>query len=582
MKNLLFCIAIFLGLNVQAQIVQAKALGRKTTIGINLSSFVLDANRVETLSPSIILVSPENIFVRDSLKTDFFEFLESEKQLWKYRYLRGFADAYLAKSRNQSLERQIFNFNQEAGDFFFIAEKWNQLLGQSLHQNFVYPASFARYLSKTDEVSLNDIAQKHLVKYCLSLDDIKVDYQNQNYVFSAILSIADSSYKDSLSYQAEVRSQGKDIEAGMHELLNAANFRVFQFLVRDKSYRKIWSLQGQRSAALLANYPHPVSKAHLRVIKKDGWDEDSYYHSITNADETKFLALSILNYERNIAEAIKNALGENPYSEIDLETFIDPQEPNFHGIATIGIEVNGRWHVTQSMGYNIHANTLEEAQKAFLKKVQVLGLFKDGSADYDENYWNIGSFRVVDSNYLFHDLAQIYADDTTQALRKRNNYLPYIGLPLFEVEGQLFSSFFAYQMAGSEWSDKYFYRLFKKIDKYNDTLGIDLKKPKGGTTIHDQNRRHVIIPILVIHEGQEKLIYFYWDQRSEHRLYVWTAIPMIEYDGEITVGKLITTSIKPIYPWNFFFRSVNEKWFWQEKVLKKDAEGNFLYLKQIL
>jgi len=561
--------------------------GQKGSMDIDFAQFYKPLSEREDISPSILIVEPDQIFVPPHLQEEFYAFLAKERELWKFRYLRNNADSYSPSNPVDKMVGDTESNNKESGDYFMIAARLKEGLSLKMKQAFINPYVYSRYIPNLKEYSLGELAASHYTQYALCLDNIKMDtLKAEQYVATADLVVADSTSKDSLCYQVNISASGATLQQCMDKLLEQAHAKILIFASKNPESRKIWSLQSQRSNALQSNFPQALNKDQMKVLKRAEREEELYFHQWTDESQSRFVALGMRAYQPEIEECIPKNFFERPYPEIDLDEFSDPLQAPYYGWTSLAMQVDEEWYITDTYGETIHANSIEAAKQQFLKKSQKIEMFESGTSTWKEDFWTSGPFQMIDSTYLFETIVSKHKDSSS-LLSYQNNYLPFIGLPLFEARGREFKERLGHIIENREYTELYYDKVLKRLIKSDDSILLVTYSFGSIGALHDLNRRHNIFPVMVHLPGERVVArFYYWDQRLERELYHWHLIPDIELVNDADIarefGKAVTTHIKEVYPWDFGFHSVNEPWFWGGKVLKKDKDGNYLYLKKVL
>jgi hypothetical protein len=447
-------------------------------------------------------------------------------------------------------------------------------------------------------VDLKQIANTEKMQYVLNFSKIEL-YKNGNISFAKIsVQLYDNLSQNFLintEFEGDWTNPGfefacseKSIDCTINNALSKAlGDVIYQVASHSPTIKRERELAQQRYEELVTNYySQPYNKDFLKPIISQTDSNivlTDHFQIIIDPTKTKFVAFFIEQVSAQDFKTMKDNKRDknvNIISSKDIkdEGFLE-DIPQTYAYIVKGVKHNNKWYYEKSNVTYFEAENVEEGKQKYFFNLAKWNFFKENSISYNPDFWETSLFEKVKDLSLDPEWEQY--GETIWKSQEANNR-PYIGL--YEIVANQLKR--EKKEENENFDKKISDSIF--IPFYDNILTI---KPKGFskysmmykklTLIYPDERNVIINPIMITDERGLKTLRYFVAIKNIDTIYEWTYFKPKEIPEKTWhYGSLIIEQLETLTQWNFSYKTLNDKDFWDNYVLNKTGD-NYKYLIEI-
>jgi hypothetical protein len=518
--------------------------------------------------PHILITNTEYTDIHELYAADFQAILSAQEALYQYRYLQSFALNDWTYGNNGSFQSQMYAFRKTLNRANLIPSILEHKLQLKLEEYFEGSQCYAYNIQRLENQTLTSIGKAFKTDITVSPQILIID-TTANQLITTLQFDVYFKGQDSVVTR-NIKHTGNNLEEAIEYVTNACSQYILSSLFRNEKSREIAKLAKLRASALRAQLHtderHP-SQQGLDTIRNT---KDKLGFVVSEEDD-KVITLYLRPYSADFEENLKDVFINNPYPNIDVKTFRDPEGISYLAEIYTSFKHQNQWIHLLHTQVPIHSTDVNKAKEQVLMKIAKLRCF--APANPHKISWIHGAFSPIDTAILREE-----AFSTSDSLVQRqlytvaNNRVPYQGLPETLVKYLDRYTFKERRAFADSLSQAFLQPAFQKLARHrlHDFRIVDEKK-NGYWLIHNQERTKALIPVFVEEPyGRTYLRFFYWEASKPNALCEWTYLDKYYLNHSLYYKELIVSQMNKAVAWNFGYHSLNNDSFWEHKVLARE------------
>jgi len=118
------------------------------------------------------------------------------------------------------------------------------------------------------------------------------------------------------------------------------------------------------------------------------------------------------------------------------------------------------------------------------------------------------------------------------------------------------------------------------VSKLNHIVTV-IDKTENLSLIYPKNKQVILNPIKIKDENGNILIRYFIFLPNTNQAFEWTLVKPNILNKNEYADNPINNTIGTLTQWDFSYKTLDDSVFWDQKVLLRDATGNFKYLKKL-
>lgn len=571
---------------------------KKLTIILLTFTFALTALG-QTFEPQILILTPNELKYEKTFETDIKSANKDLSKRPKNSEQNDFVKSDEFKKQPDNIQRitlseisfsEKFDFSKQAS---LIAHQYLVYRFYERFPNLLILLSNTK--SNGSQTELKKIADNDKIQYVLNFSRIEL-YKKDGISFAKIsVQLYDNSSQTFLinsEYEGDWSNPGfefactdKSIDCTISNALSKVLADViYQVASNSPTIKRDRDLAQLRFDELISKYYSNtndkeflktiISQPDSNIVLKD------QYQILIDPSQTKFVAFFIEQVSAQDFKAMKDNKRDknvNIISSKDIkdEGFLD-DIPQTYAYIVKGVKHNEKWYYEKSNVTYFEAKTLEEGKQKYFYNLNKWNFFKENSTEFNPDFWETSLFKKVKDLKQEPDWDK-YGETIwkTQEVNDR----PYIGH--YEiVANQLKKD----ASAKSENFDRKIIEeitrpLSEKIKIEGNYEIVSLKQmSKDYLLIYPTDKSIILTPIKVKEkEGEMFIRYFVLiPNKDSYDIYEWNYLDPKKFKNS-QLGPSFMDQINTLTTWNFSYKNLDDKDFWEKYVLLKVGD-NYKYL----
>lgn len=573
---------------------------KKLTIILLTFTFALTALG-QTYEPQILILTPNELKFDKSFEKDV---KQKNKELSKRPENKEQAD-YLKseefKKQPENIQRitlseieftEKLDFSKQAS---FIAHQYLAYRFYERFPNLLILLSNSKSSGSLTE--LMKIADTDKLQYILNFSSIELFKKDEISFAKISVQLYDNSSQSFLinsEYEGDWTNPGfefactdKSIDCTISNALSKAlGDVIYQVASNSPTIKRDRELAQLRFDELVSKYysntndkeflkpiiPQPDSN----IVLKD------QYQILIDTSQTKFVAFFIEQVSAQDFKAMKDNKRDknvNIISSKDIkdEGFLD-DIPQTYAYIVKGVKHNEKWFYEKSNVTYFEAKTLEEGKQKYFYNLAKWNFFKENSTEFNPDFWETSLFKKVKDLKQEPDWDE-YGETIwkTQEINDR----PYVGL--YEIVANQLKKETAEKAKNFHQNiiEEVIRPLSERIKVEGNYEIVSLKQmSKDYLLIYPNDKSILLTPIKVKEkDGEMFLRYFVLiPNKDNYDTYEWNYLDPKKFKNT-QLGPSFMDQINTLTTWNFSFKNLDDKEFWDKYVLVK-SNGEYKYLEE--
>lgn len=574
---------------------------KKLTIVLLTFTFALTALG-QTYEPQILILTPNELKFDKSFEKDV---KQKNKELSK-RPENKEQDDYLKseefKKQPENIQRitlseieftEKLDFSKQAS---FIAHQYLAYRFYERFPNLLILLSNSK--SSGNLTELKKIADTDKLQYILNFSSIELFKKDEISFAKISVQLYDNSSQTFLinsEYEGDWTNPGfefactdQSIDCTISNALSKAlGDVIYQVASNSPSIKRDRELAQLRFDELVSKYysntndkeflkpiiPQPDSN----IVLKD------QYQILIDTSQTKFVAFFIEQVSAQDFKAMKDNKRDrnvNIISSKDIkdEGFLD-DIPQTYAYIVKGVKHNGKWFYEKSNVTYFEAQNLDEGKQKYFYNLTKWNFFKENSTEFNPDFWETSLFKKVKDLKQEPDWDE-YGETIwkTQEINDR----PYIGL--YEIVANQLKKETAEKAKNFNQNiiEEIIRPLSERIKEEGNYEIVSLNQmSKDYLLIYPNDKSILLTPIKVKEkDGEMFLRYFVLiPKKDNYDIFEWNYLDPKKFKNT-QLGPSFMDQINTLTTWNFSYKNLDDREFWEKYVLIKSNE-EYKYLEEL-
>lgn len=359
---------------------------------------------------------------------------------------------------------------------------------------------------------------------------------------------------------------------------------IYQVASNSPTIKRDRELAQLRFDELISNYySKPNDKDFLKTIISQPDSNivlTDQFQIIVDPTNTKFVAFFIEQVSAQDFKTMKDNKRDkniNIISSKDIkdEGFLD-DIPQTYAYIVKGVKHNEKWYFEKSNVTYFEAKNLEEGKQKYFYNLAKWNFFKENSTEFNPDFWETILFQKVKDLKQEPDWDK-YGETIwkTQEVNDR----PYIGL--YEIVANQLKKEAAEKARNFDQNiiEEITRPLSERIKNEGNYEIVSLKHmSKDYLLIYPTDKSIVLTPIKVKEKDGEMFIRYFVliPTKDNYDIYEWNYLDPKKFNNT-QLGPSFMDQINTLTTWNFSYKNLDDKEFWEKYVLLKSGD-NYKYL----
>ncbi|MBD1397902.1 hypothetical protein H9Q13_12060 [Pontibacter sp. JH31] len=319
--------------------------------------------------------------------------------------------------------------------------------------------------------------------------------------------------------------------------------------------------------------PQPDSK----ILLKD------QYQILLDTSQTKFVAFFIEQVSAQDFKAMKDNKRDknvNIISSKDIkdEGFLD-DIPQTYAYIVKGVKYNGKWFYEKSNVTYFEAQNLDEGKRKYFYNLTKWNFFKENTTEFNPDFWETSLFKKVKDLKQEPDWDE-YGETIWKTQEKNDR--PYIGQ--YEIVANQLKKEATEKAKNFDQNiiDDIIRPLSERIKMEGNYELVSLNQmSKDYLLIYPNDKSILLTPVKVKEKNGEMFLRYFVliPNKDNYDIYEWNYLEPKKFKN-IQMGPSFMDQINTLTTWNFAYKNLDDKEFWDKYVVVK-SNGEYKYLKEI-
>jgi hypothetical protein len=405
----------------------------------------------------------------------------------------------------------------------------------------------------------------------------------------------------------EFACNNKSIDCAINNALSKAlKDVIYQVASNSPTIKRDRELAQQRFDKLVTDYySKPNDKEFLKPIIPQPDSNivlSDQFQILIDSTKTKFIAFFIEQVSAQDFKTMKDNKRDknvNIISSKDIkdEGFLD-DIPQTYAYIVYGVEYNDKWYFEKSNVTYFEAKNLEEGKQKYFYNLAKWQFFKDNSTEFNPDFWESYFFAKVESSIVNDkdeideiklllekaktsddkEIFQSMIDDYYEKDLKNKEYFG-----LYEIVADQLKKEAAIKAANFEHNivEEIIHPLSEKIKSEGNYEVVTLNQmSKDYLLIYPSDKSIFLSPIKVKEKDDEMFLRYFVliPNNDSYSIYEWKYLNPEDFKNS-RLGPSFMDQINTLTTWNFSYKNLEDKEFWDKYILLK--KGNeYLYLSK--
>lgn len=571
---------------------------KKLTIIILTSTFALTALG-QTYEPQILILTPnefkfEKTFEKD-IKSKNKEISKTPKNSEQTDFIKS--DEFKKKSENiKQITLSEVKFTENLDFLKKVSFISHQYLAYRFYERFTnLLILLSDKKSNGNLTEIKKIADTEKMQYVLNFSRIELFKRNEISFAKISVQLYDIISQDFLinsEYEGDWTNPGfefacsdKTIDCAINNALSKAlGDVIYQVASNSPTVKRERELAQLQFDELVTNY---FSKANDKDFLKPIIPQpdsnivlSDQYQILVNPTKSKFVAFFIEQVSAQDFKAMKDNKRDkniNIISSKDVkdEGFLDVI-PQTYAYIVKGVKHNDKWYFEKSNVTYFEAKSLEDGKQKYFYNLAKWNFFKENTTEFNPDFWETSLFQKV------KDLKQEPDwDKYGETIWKTQEVNDRLYIEYYEIVANQLKKEAAAKVEYFDRNliDEIIRPLSEKIKTEKNYEIVSLKQmSKDHLLIYPTDKSIILIPIKVKEkDGEFFLKYFVLiPNKDNYDIYEWNYLDQKKFKNS-QLGPSFMEQINTLTAWNFSYKNVDDKEFWEKYILAK-ARDNYRYL----